>query len=521
MTIWVSQHKQPDGINIRALMKYIDTFLNRITMYRLLIYYLVALIGVALFFSALGVLSYSPFSIVESAILFVGISFVLNYIFARLWNTPTNWESSILTGLILTLIVSPPVSFSNISFIVAAASLAIASKYILAIHNKHIFNPAAIAVVLTAFGSQETASWWVGSTALMPFVVIGGFLLVRKIRRTKMSLIFVATALIVTELMAVVLQKDISSTFQTLTFHSSLFFLAFVMLTEPLTSPTTKTKRYIYAALVGVLFAPFFHIGSIYATPELALVIGNVVAFFISPMVKTKAMIGRRHFFGNSTEAIELLPERPFNYRPGQYLELTLPHVHADNRGLRRYFTIASSPTEKNLQIGVRYYNQGSTLKSALRKLKKPLVIGQIGGDFVLPKNPSKKLAFIAGGIGITPFRSMIKYLIDANDSRSATLLYGERSIEDIAYADIFETARLRGNINTTYVIPNQSTTHSPYILSGQIDQTTITTKIPDYLDRIFYVSGPQAMVKAMRDLLVDMGVPRRHIKVDYFSGYA
>lgn len=503
------------------MMKYIDRFLDRITMYRLLLYYLLGLLGVAMVFSAVGVLSYSPYAIAGSAAFAVGVAFSVNYVFAKIWQTPTNWESSILTGLILALIISPLASPKNLLFIGAAAALAMASKYILAIRNKHIFNPAAIAVVLTAFGSQETASWWIGGAALMPFVLIGGLLLVRKIRRTKMVAIFIATAVVATTFVSLLTQHNVIETWQTIFLHSSLFFLAFVMLTEPLTSPTTHFKRYLYAVLVGLLFVPYVHFESIYSTPEIALVIGNLFAFLITPMVKVKASVDKRLYYGSSTEAIELVPEQPFKYQAGQYMEITLPHPRADKRGLRRYLTIASSPTEPNLQIGVRYYNPGSTLKAALRTLTAPIVIGQVGGDFVLPKNPNQKVAFIAGGIGITPFRSMIKYVTDTGDKRSIDLLYGERSAEDIVYADVFEAARKTANVKTSYVISSPTTISSPYVLNGQINDAVIQSQIPDYMERVFYISGPQPMVRAMKETLDTMGVPRNNIKVDYFSGYA
>lgn len=504
-------------------MKYIDLIIDRITMYRLLLYYLVVILCAAMFFGAIGTLSYSPYSIAISTVLFVGICYGVNYVFAKIYNAPTNGESSILTGLILALIVTPASSPKDITFIAAAAGLAIASKYILAIRNKHIFNPAAIAVVLTAFGPQESASWWVGTTVLAPFVIIGGLMVARKIRRNDMVFAFLVAALVSTSLFTLLAHKDIVLTLQTTLLHSALFFLAFTMLTEPWTSPTTRRKRYIYAVIVGTLFAPAIHIGDIFSTPELALVIGNVAAFVMSPMVKTKLRVGKRRFYGENTEDIELIPDRAFSYKPGQYIEMTLPHSSADERGLRRYFTLASSPTEGTLRLGVRYYDKSSSFKKNLRSITNnaQISIGQLGGDFVLPKDSSQKLAFIAGGIGVTPFRSMVKYLSDTGDKRSVKLLYGERSIGDIAYSDVFEEARSKVAVDTTYVMSTQSNATSPYVKNGRIDSQMIQSQIPDYLERIFYVSGPQPMVKAMRDSLVELGVPKHQIKLDYFSGYA
>lgn len=504
-------------------MKYLDRFLDRITMYRLLMYYVIGLLGIAMLYGAFGVISYSPYTIFLSTALIVGVSVGVNFIFAKLYKAPSNPESSIITGLILALIITPPASLQTVPFLVAVTSLAIASKYILAINNKHIFNPVAIAVVLTAFGPQESASWWVGSTVLAPFVLVGGLLIVRKIRRTKMVSLFFAVALIGTALVSFMLHKDVFSTVQATILHSSLLFLGFVMLTEPLTSPSSWSKQRWYAIIVAVCFIPDLHIGSIYSTPELALVIGNLASFFMTPRVKTLLHLHSTASHGQTTEDFIFTPERKFSYQAGQYIELTLPHEHADQRGSRRFFTLASSPTEDDIRIGIRFYDKGSTFKRVLRTAGADLFLsaGQLGGDFTLPKNPQQKMTFIAGGIGVTPFRSMIKFLSDTNDVRDVSLLYGENNIDSVSYSDVFEEARQKIGVKTTYVINDESVTPTDRITQGRIDVPLIQTQVPDFLDRLFYISGPQPMVRGMRRTLISMGVRRGNIKVDYFSGYA
>lgn len=502
------------------MINIIDRFTDRITMYRLLLYYLVVILCAALFFGAIGVIQYSPYSIAISAVLAVGTCFVANYVFAKLYKAPTNWESSILTGLILSLVITPILSLKDVPFILAASGLAIASKYILAIHNKHIFNPVAIAIVLTAFGPQESASWWVGNIWLLPFVVAGGLLITRKIRHMGMVFVFFVTAIVSTLLFAVMSGHPAGSTLSATLLHSSLFFLGFVMLTEPATSPTTKYRRYIYAAVVGILFAPALHVGSIYSTPELALVVGNLVAFFMTPAVKTRVKVVASTMFGTRTQDISFVPERRFSYKPGQYIEMTLPHAHADSRGLRRYFTLASSPTEPNLHLGVRHYPEGSTFKQALLEPSQhDMAFGQLGGDFVMPEDRSKKLAFIAGGIGVTPFRSMIKYLSDMGEHRDVELFYAERSEQDITYADVFEEARQKVGTRTTYLLETPSRLAHSY--QGRVTPELVTSLLPDYKDRTFYISGPQPMVKGVKEMLQELGVAKHHIKVDYFFGYA
>ena len=130
-------------------------------------------------------------------------------------------------------------------------------------------------------------------------------------------------------------------------------------------------------------------------------------------------------------------------FKPGQYLEWTLPHEKIDNRGMRRYFTIASSPTEKDMIMGVKFYDKPSSYKQSLISLENQgiVVASQLAGDFTLPKDKNKKLIFIAGGIGVTPFRSMIKYLIDNNEKRDIVIFYSNKSFADIAYKEIFDEA--------------------------------------------------------------------------------
>ena len=110
--------------------------------------------------------------------------------------------------------------------------------------------------------------------------------------------------------------------------------------------------------------------------------------------------------------------------------------------------------------------------------------------------------------------------MVDINDQRPATLLYGERSTEDIAYKSIFEEAHAKIGLTTKYVISTASKTQDSEIV-GNISRELIEHEIPDYTSRIFYISGPQSMVQGVRRELRAMGVPKRNIKADYFFGYA
>jgi ferredoxin-NADP reductase/Na+-transporting NADH:ubiquinone oxidoreductase subunit NqrB len=508
------------------MFSFIDNLLDHITMYRLLLYYLIGLIAAAIGLSLTGVLHFSAISIAVSTITIVVACWIINEIFATIFKAPKNVESVYITALILALIIAPFASFQfvNLTFLLAASGLAMASKYILTIRKKHIFNPAAIAVALTALGPRQSASWWVGATALLPFVLIGGILLVRKIHRGRMVLTFFVTTLLATTLYSLILKGDVFSSLHNTLFTSAMFFLGFVMLTEPLTTPPTANKQTWYAALTGLLFPPQFHILSLYSTPELALITGNVFSYIISPKAKLFPKLKQKLRLTPDSADFIFSPERKkFYYLPGQYMEWTFPHDGVDSRGNRRYFTLASSPTEPDIRIGIKFHNQGSSFKEALLRMnhRTPIVASQVSGDFVLPKDPKQKLVFIAGGIGVTPYRSMVKYLLDTNGIRDITMLYSARTAKDFAYQDVFEEAREKIRLNMVYVITDEPTSANDSSRTKQINAEMIRKEVPDYRQRLFYISGTHAMVVAIQAVLASLGVPKHQIKVDYFSGYA
>jgi ferredoxin-NADP reductase/Na+-translocating ferredoxin:NAD+ oxidoreductase RnfD subunit len=504
-------------------MNWIDSLLERVSMYRLLVYYLLGLIIAAIVLSVTGYLTYNPLSIALSAGFMSVVAVIVNRVFAKVYQAQANYESSFITALILALIITPPTKAQDYVFLAAASGLAVASKYILAINKKHLFNPAAIAVVLTAVGPGQSASWWVGTATLAPFVLLGGVLVVRKTQRGQMVSIYLVSALVATTAFTLLNNGNVATTLVNTVLHSSMLFLAFVMLTEPLTSPTTQVHQRLYAVLVGVLLPPQIHIAGLFSTPELTLIAGNVYAYVVSSKAKLMLSHVKRVAWGNATHDFVFAAPNKFSYKPGQYMEFTLPHSSPDSRGTRRYFTLASSPTENNLRIGVKFYPKGSSYKKAMQVMTPASVVvaGQLGGDFVLPDDPSRKLAFIAGGIGITPFRSMIQYLIDNKDPRSFTLIYAERNAHELAYGDVFNAATNRAGASIVYTLTQAVQSDPEWMRRGYITAPMITEEIPDFLDRLFYISGPQKMVRETQAQLETLGVARHNIRVDFFPGYA
>ncbi len=504
------------------MIEWIDNFLNRITMYRLVFWYLFVLLGAAVVFSFFKLLPYDPAVIIFSAAIIAAVCWIVNRLFALIFHVPENVESIYITALILALIIEPVTSndYAGLGFLVFVSAWAMASKYIFAIKKKHIFNPAAFGVALAAFTINQAATWWVGGNiALLPFVLIGGLLVVRKIQRFDLVAGFSVVSLATVALTARP-GGALSSMWVTL-LHSSFFFLAFVMLTEPLTSPPKRFQRLVYGGIVGFFFAPSIHIGSFYFTPELALLIGNIFSYLVGP--KDRLILSLQSVAKIGTDAYEYIfaPDQRLAFEPGQYLEWTLGHRTPDNRGNRRYFTIASAPTEEAIHLGVKFYSPPSSFKRALAAMHPgdTIVASQLAGEFTLPKDSAQKLVFIAGGIGITPFRSMIQYLLDKHERRNIILIYSNKKTEDIAYRDILDRAGRELGIKTIYITSGEKSSHTTIGVSLSVP--LIMEHIPDYRERTFYVSGPRGMVTSAESILFNAGVSRLKIKTDFFPGFA
>ncbi len=509
------------------MLKYIDNFLNKITMYRITLYVLLFFFGSAFALSIFKLLPYTPVDLVASLLIILAVSFFSNVIFSLVFEAPTNTESIYITSLILFFLITPVQGGVYAQFLplaIWASIWAMASKYIFAIGKKHIFNPAAFAMVLVAFTINESASWWIGTPYMLPFVVVGGLLLVRKIRRADLVFSFIISSLVFITIFAIFRGSNVTNTLF-FTFRDSAFlFFAFIMLTEPLTAPTTKWLRVAYGILVGFLFTPSLHIGAFYATPELALVLGNVFAYLTGPKERLFLKLKERVKVGADTFDFIFQKDKSFSFKPGQYMEWTLKHRSPDTRGNRRYFTLASSPTEDEIHLGVKFYPEPSSFKNRLLALPLggEIIVAQKSGDFILPEDKNRELVFIAGGIGVTPFRSMVQYLLDKQEKREITIFYSNKTVADIAYKEVFDRAQAELGIKTVYIITDKNEKSlDTSIRNGHVDAQTIREEIPDYLAKQFFISGPHNMVDAFESLLKSMGVPNKNIKIDFFPGFA
>jgi ferredoxin-NADP reductase len=506
------------------MLKAIDNLLNRITMYRLVLYYLIFLLGAAVLLSVSRILKYDVFALLLSISFLLAVCWGVNWIFARTFEVAANVESAYISALILALIITPIQSFNDLWFLGWAAVLAMASKYILPINSKHIFNPVAFAVALTYFTLNQSASWWVGNGPMLPFVLFGGLLVARKIGRFDLVLSFLSTTLIAGLVLTVLSGGDLAGAIQKIFLYSPLFFFAFIILTEPLTTPPTRRSRIGYGLLTGFIFTPQIHFGSFYITPETAILIGNLFSYIVSPKTRIVLKLKEKVKIAQDIYDFIFTHKRPFAFDPGQYMEWTLGHADPDARGNRRYFTLASAPTERTLRVGVKFTQRSSSFKKTMLEMNTgdEIVAGQVAGDFVLPKDPRQKVVLIAGGVGVTPFRSMIKYLLDTNQRRPITLFYSNKNINDIVYKDVFDRASHELGLQVIYTVTDTANLPSYWNgTTGRITPQLIRSKVPDYRRCLFCISGPRGMVDLFKENLNQMHVRSSQIKTDYFSGLA
>ncbi len=495
-------------------------------MYRLVLYCLMGWILVAEVLSFFGILPFRPEALLYSTTVILVVSWITNELFARVFKAQANVESVYITAFILALLISPPGAneyLSILPFVIWAGILAMASKYILAINKKHIFNPAAIAIVITALAINESATWWIGTTSMLPFVIVGGLFITRKIKRFDLVISFLLFALTST-IIGAYGHSDPLTVLRQIFLNSPIIFFALVMLTEPLTTPPDRSRRIVYGAITGLVFGPTIHLGWLYSTPELALCFGNIFSWLMSPKAKYMLTLKSKVKIARDTAEFAFVPDRRVSFKPGQYLEWTLAHSPSDSRGNRRYFTIASSPTEKNLLLGIKFdAKKSSSFKKALAELDegKTIMAGSLSGNFTLPRNRKKKLCFIAGGIGVTPFRSMIQYMIDSKDYRDAILVYSCKTFDEIAYTDVVHKAKELAGLKTVCTLTDLD--HLPTDWSGYkgyVNIEIIIKEVPDYNERVFFISGPHSLIQAVEEVLAGLQVPKSHIKTDYFPGF-
>jgi len=218
-----------------------------------------------------------------------------------------------------------------------------------------------------------------------------------------------------------------------------------------------------------------------------------------------KLQLVRKYTEAGEIVSFRFKPEKPLVWQAGQYLQYTL---HVSGEPIEHFFTIASAPYEKEMMITTRVHAE-SPFKQTLNMMEPGDTIDAIGldGDFVW-RDSDRPLIFIAGGIGITPFHSMICERAHSSPTIPVDLLYANRD-DNIAFKPQFdELSRAHPELRVSYLIDQQ------------INEEVLREHFPELTDSLVYVSGPEPMVEAMTELLHGMGVQDHNLMRDDFPGY-
>ncbi|MCG8431565.1 MAG: FAD-binding oxidoreductase [Candidatus Omnitrophica bacterium] len=203
-------------------------------------------------------------------------------------------------------------------------------------------------------------------------------------------------------------------------------------------------------------------------------------------------------------------------YTAGQFMCVS----YRGEPACRRYLSFSSSPTERGY-IEFTKRLTGSDFSRFLNSARPgdTVRVRYPYGSFTL-REDDRKIAFLCGGIGITPVRSMCRYAVDSGQDRDMVLIYANRSINEIVFRDDFESLRQRSrHLRVAHVLCEPAEGFRCSV--GFINERVIRDEIPDFAERRFYICGPPPMVAAMKDILTnDLKLSDDRVVMENFSGY-
>lgn len=221
----------------------------------------------------------------------------------------------------------------------------------------------------------------------------------------------------------------------------------------------------------------------------------------------------------SSVESFRFLTSEKIEFIPGEFLQVVFDEKNWNNPTLNKYLSFSSSPTKDYFEITKRLS------ESEFSRNLKNLSIGQqvtFNGPIgqCVFREEFSKIAFLIGGIGITPVISIIEYIADNKLPNDVILLYSNRTEDEIAFKE--ELDNWQGNPSNFKVVytATDAPAKNPACLFGRIDKKLVWGKIPDFLSRKFFIFGPPKMVESMADLCLEIRCREENILSEKFIGY-
>ena len=240
-------------------------------------------------------------------------------------------------------------------------------------------------------------------------------------------------------------------------------------------------------------------------------------------MPNYKVKLKRKAELAERTFAFYFQKPAEFHFTPGQFVDLTLlDPPETDAEGNIRTFSIASAPAEEDLVVATRMRDTAFKRVLAKMPLGSELKLEGPLGSFTLHSNPSRPAVFLAGGIGITPFRSMIVNAARQGLAHRIALFYANRRPEDSAFLqELQQSPKANKNLQFIGVMTEIENSKLPWSgETGYIDKAMLARFVPDLSAPIYYIAGPPAMVSAMKTSLTAAGVDSDDVRAEDFAGY-
>lgn len=499
--------------------------LGRLSMYRLVLLALAALVAIAFAVSFTGQLVTGPWELLATLATLVIACLATDTVAQRLLRLHTRLESSLITALILVFVVRPTLTPLGLLGIALAGAAAAASKYLLVWRGRHMFNPAAVGATVLLLSGLGNSAWWVGTPLLIVPVLLLGWAVLHRTDKAGLVAVFWLVATVVSFVRTIVqaqlagLTLNLGTVAIQLLTASPLLFLGVFMLSEPLTLPPKRRQQVAVAVVVGVLAGWPIDLGFVTLGQERALLIGNLLALVLAGRAAVRLRVTRRRQI--TPTATELTFEAPpgLSFEPGQYLELSVPHRRPDARGTRREFSIVSAPSElPELRIAYRGGPAArSTFKRRLAHAEPGETLSATGvwGDFVLPSDSAAPVLMVAAGIGVTPFISQLRHLGAVGGRRDVVLVYLVRDVADLPFMDEISAS----GVPVVLAAPTRPDTLPDgwtWVGDRPLDEAGLTRVVPDLPNRRAFVSGSPAAIAQLTPALA----AARSVTTDAFSGY-
>ncbi|UZN01743.1 FAD-dependent oxidoreductase [Cellulomonas sp. S1-8] len=498
----------------------LDRLLGRAASYRVATLALLAVHVAAAVLGHVGLVDVDPAALAATAGAATVGTLLTSLIGTAVSGVRVHAESSLITGLILALLLWPALSVEALvgaGLVGAAAGL---SKVVVRARGRHLLNPAAAAalvaglVVAPALGTAAPV-WWVATPPLAPVVLVAGALVLRRTGTGVVGLAYVATYVLLT-VPRLVLSGDapLDALTTVLASHPVLFAAAF-MVVEPLTQAPRRRARIAVAVVAGALAATPFAIGPLSTSPELAVVVANLVtALVAAPRALGLVVVGHTTP-GPGAHEVLLRPVRPLRWQPGQWVELDVGRMRPDGRGRRRVFSLVPAGRDA---VAVAFTVRGKP--SAFKRTLMAAPVGTkvrattVGGDFLLPDDPTVPVVMVASGIGVTPFVAQIEHA----GPRDMVLVL--LCPEGMPTPYVRRLARTRARVvvvspDPVPGLPPRWTWHR----GSRLTTAALESAMSDLSRRVGYVSGSPDLVRRARAVLREAGV--RRVRTDTFSGYA